>query len=60
MTVSEYIKILQKYEFDKKGNANTVLFRANDGYEGISLVENVTIYDLENGLVEYCDHCMKS
>lgn len=59
MTVSEYIKILQKYEFDKKGNANTVLFRANDGYEGISLVENVTISELENGLVEIGDIWIK-
>ena len=59
MTVSEYIKILQKYEFDKKGNANTVLFRANDGYEGISLVENVTISELENGLVESGDIWIK-
>lgn len=59
MTVSEYIKILQKYEFDKKGNANTVLFRANDGYEGISLVENVTISELENGLIEIGDIWIK-
>ena len=59
MTVSEYIKILQKYEFDKKGNANTVLFRANDGYEGISLVENVTISELNNGLVEIGDIWIK-
>lgn len=59
MTVSEYIKILQKYEFNKKGNANTVLFRANDGYEGISLVENVTISELENGLVEIGDIWIK-
>lgn len=59
MTVSEYIKILQKYEFDKKGNANIVLFRANDGYEGISLVENVTISELENGLIEIGDIWIK-
>jgi len=59
MTVSEYIKILQKYEFDEKGNANTVLFRANDGYEGISLVENVTISELENGLIEIGDIWIK-
>ena len=59
MTVSEYIKILQKYEFDKKGNANTVLFRANDGYEGIFLVENVTISELNNGLVEIGDIWIK-
>lgn len=59
MTVTEYIKILQKYEFDKKGNSNTVLFRANDGYEGISLVENVTISELENGLVEIGDIWIK-
>lgn len=55
MTVTELIKLLKKYEFDEKGNANNVLFRVNDGYDTPSWTRHLDIITMENGDVQIGD-----